>query len=949
MNLLTRLGSLKATRVVARAKARGLRHLKMEATVAVLLALTAAAAYYQDEILDRRVIISAENVSQYTSYTYSDADQGGRTKVAVDTADQLAWTCRIAKGVDYPFCGFGLLFDPEHRKAGLKLTDLDEVKIDLTYHGEGRSLTLFLKNYDIRYSRPDHPENDKYNQVDFPVRGGRQTILLSAKEFAVPDWWIANFKIPPQLSRPQFDNVLSLEIAVSSGSPLGVYSHRIHSISFSRPIMSRMQWHACIAGVWLLVIGSILFHWRLQERRARAAGEKNWQKTLDSIPQMVWAASENGDEYYNAQWAEFTGTRLGTAAAPNRIDLVHPDDRERVWARWQQCLASGADYESEYRLLHRSGEYRWVLSRGLPEQGGEHLLRWYGTCTDIHDRVLAAQALDASESLNRGIIEAIPDRVSLLDLEGHCLFANRASRPSPPKDRSGGQLNEELLGSIPAEARLRVVTAFNRARSGLIGRTTVLDQKSKWWDIVLAPVFGRSGSPFRIVMVSRDVTEQKAAEEKAHWNANHDGLTRLANRTVLQKRLDEAIAEGAEFALLLFDVDDFKLINDTAGHDAGDALLCAFAKRLIDSTLPGDTVTRLGGDEFAVILTGLGPERDLNRTLDAILSRLREPCTYNQRVFDCRASIGVTLFPGDAQNRARLLKNADVALYSAKKAGKGNFQLFKPSMRTDMAKRGSMTGLAREALQHKRIMPYYQPKLDLRSGAIDGFEALLRWRHPRKGIQNPATIAAAFDDLALAAEMSDAIIDGVVRDIRQWRENGVSFGHVAINAAAAELRRDEFADRLLERLHAGAIPPSAIQLEVTETVFLGRGAVSVERALKTLSMEGVQIALDDFGTGYASLAHLKQFPVDIIKIDRSFIRELQHHRDNAPIVDAVINLGRSLGIKVVAEGIETAIQHHFLVAKGCDYGQGHLYSPAVPADEAAMFARSPRDLLVAAA
>jgi EAL domain-containing protein (putative c-di-GMP-specific phosphodiesterase class I) len=198
--------------------------------------------------------------------------------------------------------------------------------------------------------------------------------------------------------------------------------------------------------------------------------------------------------------------------------------------------------------------------------------------------------------------------------------------------------------------------------------------------------------------------------------------------------------------------------------------------------------------------------------------------------------------------------------------------------------------------------------------------------------------------------MSDAMIEGVIRDIRVWRDTGIPFGHVAINAAAAEFRRGDFADRLLERLHASGIPPDAFQVEVTETVFLGRGAEYVERALKTLSAEGVQIALDDFGTGYASLSHLKDFPVSIIKIDQSFVQELEEKRDNAPIIDAVINLGRSLNIKVVAEGIETPIQHHFMVGRGCDFGQGHLYSPAIPAATAAVFAKAPpeRKSLIAA-
>jgi EAL domain-containing protein (putative c-di-GMP-specific phosphodiesterase class I) len=257
--------------------------------------------------------------------------------------------------------------------------------------------------------------------------------------------------------------------------------------------------------------------------------------------------------------------------------------------------------------------------------------------------------------------------------------------------------------------------------------------------------------------------------------------------------------------------------------------------------------------------------------------------------------------------------------------------MFDGGMRSEMQNRMSMLGMARQALREDLIVPFYQPKIDLGSGEVSGFEALLRWRHCSRGIQTPDSIAAAFEDLTTAAAISDRMIDKVIADMRLWLDQGLAFGHVAINSAAAEFRKGDFAERLLERLHQARIPTKRLQLEVTETVFLGRGADYVERALKTLSQAGVQIALDDFGTGYASLSHLKQFPVDVLKIDRSFVSELGHNADAAAIIHAVVNLGHSLNIEVVAEGIETADQAQRLTEKGCQYGQGHLFSPAVQA------------------
>jgi EAL domain-containing protein (putative c-di-GMP-specific phosphodiesterase class I) len=289
-----------------------------------------------------------------------------------------------------------------------------------------------------------------------------------------------------------------------------------------------------------------------------------------------------------------------------------------------------------------------------------------------------------------------------------------------------------------------------------------------------------------------------------------------------------------------------------------------------------------------------------------------------------------------------LLKNADVALYAAKSSGRKNLKVFDASMRFDGERRHLMIATGRKALREDSIVPYYQPKVELASGRIAGFEALLRWRDPRKGIQAPDTIRAAFDDLTLAAQISDRMIDRVIVDVGDWLSQGLEFHHVAFNAGAAELRAVDFAERLLERLERASIPTSCIQMEVTETVFLGRGAEYLERTLKTLSASGIRIALDDFGTGYASLSHLKEFPVDLLKIDRSFVRHLHANPEDAAIVDAVVGLGRSLRIDVIAEGIETRAQHDRLISLGCKYGQGFLYSKPVAAARIAGFCSTGR-------
>jgi diguanylate cyclase (GGDEF)-like protein len=441
----------------------------------------------------------------------------------------------------------------------------------------------------------------------------------------------------------------------------------------------------------------------------------------------------------------------------------------------------------------------------------------------------------------------------------------------------------------------------------------------------------------KLAAISRDITEQKSIEDQARWNATHDSLTGLPNRLLFRERLGAAIRradlDGSRVGLLHLDLDQFKQVNEALGQDGGDALLKTFAARLRAALRSGDTVARLGGDEFAIFLPDLSADGEIMPLLENLRERLREPFVHGDKILDRQVTIGASVYPLHGRSRDELFKVAEIALHIAKCAGRGRVMVFEPQMRADLQRRSSMIELGRRAVQDDRIVPYYQPKVDLASGAVTGFEALLRWRNLRGAVQAPATIAAAFEDIDVAAAITDRMVQLALADMRRWLDRGLDFGHVAVNAAAPDFRSDDFAERILTRLCRAGVPPSRFQLEVTETVFLGRGAEYVERALKLLSSEGVSIALDDFGTGYASLRHLKQFPVDVIKIDQSFVQRLNVDAGDAAIVDAVIKLGKSLGIATVAEGVETREQARHLIEAGCDFGQGHLFSKAAPAEK----------------
>ncbi|HEY6815071.1 MAG TPA: EAL domain-containing protein [Croceibacterium sp.] len=676
------------------------------------------------------------------------------------------------------------------------------------------------------------------------------------------------------------------------------------------------------------------------------ASEERLRLVQEATGLADFEAGHDGVVHISEAFVEQTGLPPGTRELSHAqwMAIIHPDDRARMQSDIDRSLLRDEVFQCEFRIIRpANGEVRWISSRTKLERDATGLaVRSIGAHLDITERKLAEEALRESEERFRLAAEAAG-----LGVWDYDLTNDRREWSGRLREIFGIACDVEPGLDVaqacmhPAD-RGKVMRTLRNARTHDLARFEVTfrihrasDGAERWVAMNGWRTYKTGSNSRRIIMTVRDVTEEKTAEERVRWTASHDPLTRLANRSLFQEKLDEAIraaaADGGTVGLLLLDMDHFKQVNDTLGHDVGDLLLSMFAERLRAAVRPDDTVARLGGDEFAIVMPDIHTEQSLIQLSRSIQDRLREPFVHEGRLLDCRMSIGASVYPRHGRTSDELLKSADVALYAAKAAGRGILSLFEPRMRDDVRRRSSMIQLARNAIRDDRIVPYYQPKLDLGTRSIVGFEALLRWRTSQGRIGTPGAIEAAFEDLELAAAISDRMIERVIADMRGWLDRGVDFRNIAVNAAAAEFRRNDFAERVLERLHHADIPTRYFQLEVTETVFLGRGAEYVHRALALLNLRGVKIALDDFGTGYASLRHLKQFPVDIIKIDQSFVRDMADDPGDKAIVNAVINLGRSLGIKVVAEGIENEKQECGLLDLQCDFGQGFLFSRAVPA------------------
>ena len=441
----------------------------------------------------------------------------------------------------------------------------------------------------------------------------------------------------------------------------------------------------------------------------------------------------------------------------------------------------------------------------------------------------------------------------------------------------------------------------------------------------------------RVVGSVQDVTDRRDAEAHIERLAYSDTLTGLPNRTLFQQTVQLAVEtaarRGGQVGLILLDLDHFKDVNDSLGHEVGDALLRSVAERLTKAYRKTDMVARLGGDEFAVILPKVHGPEDLVRPTAKVLELLRHPLEHDGRTLSITASVGVAVYPDGAEDAAQLLRNADIALFQAKEAGRNRIVTYEPAMRYAVERRIELLREVRTGLTRGEFMLHYQPVVDVGPGgkvlSVAGFEALTRWKHPTQGQITPGAFMAAFDDHELSLQLGEATLEGALHQMRAWMDADIDFGRIAVNVSAAQFRTGRLADCIAEKLKFWKVPADRLCIEVTENVYMGWGAEVVGEAARQLHEMGVQVALDDFGTGYASLTHLKSFPIDRLKIDRSFVQS----DEDRVIVRAVTTMGEHLGMTVIAEGVETAEQLAFLAEAGCGQAQGYHIGRPMPAAE----------------
>ncbi|MCM5554852.1 bifunctional diguanylate cyclase/phosphodiesterase [Pleomorphomonas sp. NRK KF1] len=490
-----------------------------------------------------------------------------------------------------------------------------------------------------------------------------------------------------------------------------------------------------------------------------------------------------------------------------------------------------------------------------------------------------------------------------------------------------GYCQEEAAG----EVKRLIVRVLTRGESFETEIPLTTESGRRRWARCVCEAEVQRGKVVRLLGTVQDTTLQRATEEEVNFIATHDMVTGLLNRAVFQERLDRALAfrtPARTVGLYLIDVDHFKSVNDTLGHHAGDVLLAEVGRRLREAVGELGIVARLGGDEFALMMPDCGGESELIAIGEQMMRGLQEPIAYDAESIPVTISVGIARSPSGTPADL-LFKDADIALYEAKGEGRNRFVLFDRAMREAIELRHSILRAIRQAIDRGDLRLHYQPKYSLRTGVLAGFEALLRWHRPDGFIASPGFFGIALDDPQLGLAIGDLVIREAVRQAADWRARGIVFDHVAINVATPQFRRGDLCDCLTAALDEFGVPPAALMVEVTENVLLSKVADEVQTTLSQLADKGIKIALDDFGTGYASLSHLKDFPVDLLKIDRSFVATLTEERESRSIVRGITALAHDLGIPVIAEGVETSAQRDMLRHFGVDFGQGYLFSRAM--------------------
>ncbi|NMA82330.1 MAG: EAL domain-containing protein [Epulopiscium sp.] len=626
------------------------------------------------------------------------------------------------------------------------------------------------------------------------------------------------------------------------------------------------------------------------------------------------------------------------------IGLLHPDDQQDAKQRLDNYIKSKEKvYEGMYRLKTKDGNYRWVLSRGQAIRNQEgRVIRMAGSHTDITNYIQLQNYLEQETKFSEEVLNHASVIIFVWSQDGKIIRYNTFA------ERLLGYSKKEVLGCnwidiiIPEGDRKRIqdhlINPLSKGKLVSKNENKVQCKDGKCLDIFWHNSFLKdsAGNILYIISIGEDITNRKEMERQVRRLAYYDSLTQLPNRTSFEKYIKRNIQIRSDtktpFAILYLDIDNFKHINDTLGHEAGDQLLIHIGKifrNYMDST---DFVARMGGDEFVIIVSYIPNEEYIIQKVEQILMLLRKPFEIQGFEFFASGSIGIALYPKHGEDIGTLLKSADTAMFAAKDAGKNTYSFYTEKMKEDTLHKIQMLHQLRSAIQNEELMLYYQPQVNLSTGEIMGVEALIRWKHPEKGFISPQEFIPLAEETGDILAIGKWVFEVAYLQKKTWEIQGYKPILMSINLSAKQLMQKDLVCSIKELVNRLQIPFKELQLEITETAVIG-DVKAVIQILQQIRELGITVALDDFGTGYSSLTYLKQLPIDVLKIDRSFVSNINMCGEEEVIVNSVIQIAHDLDLVVVAEGIETEEQLAFLREYHCDIGQGYFFSRPLPPEE----------------
>ena len=659
--------------------------------------------------------------------------------------------------------------------------------------------------------------------------------------------------------------------------------------------------------------------------------ERRYRAAFEQAPVGIVHQDANGRYLrVNRYFARMLGHEPDRLLGRHDHELTHPEDRVASGAIYRRLLAGDITLGNlQKRFLHADGSEVWSdITVSRVEGSGED-----AQFITVVEDVTRAREAEARQALAATVFECSAEGIVIADAR------RRVRAINPAFTRLTGLGESDIVGKPPEKLR-----TSEHAADFYDSIWAEVEHAGRWrgeaWLpragggrfpalVTVTAVPGELGRPSSYVAVFADISREKQNEAELDFLVHHDALTQLPNRRLFHARLEHTIQQAyrnpeAHFSLLFIDLDDFKVVNDSLGHEAGDRLLVEFAQRLLRSVRGEDTVARMGGDEFMVLLEGAGTFNEISGVINKLVEAAQQPFHVEGHEVFVSASIGVAIFPLDAQDGATLVRNADVAMYRAKDKGKNRFEFYEASMSARAMERLSLANDMRRALDLGQYYLVYQPKLLAADGRIAGFEALLRWRHPERGEVSAERFIRVAEETGMIVPIGQWVLGEATRQMAEWRERGLAGVSMAVNLSAQEIAHPQVLERIRATLDASGLPGEALELELTESALI-RDPRQVAPLLRALREMGVRVAIDDFGTGYSSLNYLREFRVDVLKIDRSFVVEIERSPRARIIPQAVVALGQALHLATVAEGVETAGQAEILRAMGCDQLQGYHF------------------------